>query len=221
MAIYTSTEIEQGVRTLLDERDLNTALFDDELRNELSSLIQGLILEGVARVHKSAPYYMLNTDGDFGVSLEDSGMSNSLVFWDNTENYGHILLPEDFMRLLVFQMSDWDKAVYSAITPSDPQYALQRRGIAGLRGTPQHPVCALVIYPEGKALEFYSCKSRNETIYQALYIPYPTFDENNGVNIAPQCYQSVLYMICSLVCNSLGRNEQANIFATLSNSSLK
>ena len=61
----------------------------------LNDIIKSKIIEAVKRVHSSAPPYLLDGGHNFGDE----------VYWQKCES-GWVLLPEDFMRFVVFQMSD-------------------------------------------------------------------------------------------------------------------
>ena len=122
------------------------------------------------------------------------------------------------MRLIVFEMSDWEQAVFRAISPAEPEYALQRQRIKALRGTAQKPVCAIVNRAEGKALEFYSCKSRDAYVSRALYVPYPQIDKDDGIDISERCYTAVIYTVASLVLSTYGETEKSAVMADLAKS---
>ena len=125
------------------------------------------------------------------------------------------------MRLISFEMSDWERAVYTAISPTDPEYALQRQRVKALRGTAQKPVCVITTRPEGKALEFYSCKSEDAYVSRGQYLPYPKVDGEDGIDICERCYTAVVYAAASLVLLTLGEGEKATALAEISNSALQ
>lgn len=187
---------------LLQDDDVDTLALDDIVRSK--------ILEAVVRVHSNAPTYLLEEGHNFG----------DAVFWGDLES-GWVLLPQDFMRLIVFEMSDWERAVYAAISPTDPKYALQRQRIKALRGTAQKPVCAIAMRPEGRVLEFYSCKSKEAYVRRAQYLPYPKIDRNDGIDISERCYTAVKYAAASLILLTLGESDKASAFAELSKSALQ
>ncbi len=130
------------------------------------------------------------------------------------------MLPDDFMRLIVFEMSDWERGVYAAIGPGDASYALQRQRVKALRGTAQRPVCAIVNRPEGKALEFYSCKSEDAYVVKASYLPYPRIDRNGGIDVCKRCYKAIVYMIAGLTLATLGDTARSQGMIELSKSEL-
>lgn len=231
--IYQVDRIKEDVRVCMDENRTDDALITsadiDTLK--LDEIIQSKIVEGVERVHMSAPYYLLEQGHNFNQDIEDEEDSDhdddtdevveyaNGIHWAPLES-GWVLLPEDFLRLVVFQMSDWERPVYSVITPDTPEYKKQRSRVKALRGTSQRPVCALVVRPEGRALEFYSCKTTDATVTKAVYIPHTTIDEYGGVDISEKCYTAVVYTIAALALNSMGEPERGNLMLEKANTFL-
>ena len=162
------------------------------------------------RVHLVAPNYFLDGGHNFG----------DAVYWRELES-GWVLLPQDFLRLVVFEMDDWEQAVYTAISTDDAEYKQQRSRFKGVRGTAQRPVCAIAILPEGRALEFYSCKSTDAKVSRAVYIPYPKIDEYGGIDICRRCYKAVVYMTASLTLMTCGEFEKGEAAAKLAQTLLK
>lgn len=142
------------------------------------------------------------------------------MYWGDLES-GWVLLPQDFMRLIVFEMSDWERAVFTAISTSDPEYELQRQRVKALRGTAQKPVCAIANRPEGKALEFYSCKSEDAYVRRALYLPYPKIDKDGGIDICERCHTAAVYAAASLVSLTLGEAEKSSALSEISKTALQ
>lgn len=118
-------ELVSRVRTVLDRNATATALWVEGDTDTLSTdaLIRRHVPEAARRVEEAAPPHLLET----GHTFADS------VYWRG-DGSGWVLLPADFMRLVVFEMSDWERAVCQAITPADPRYALQRSRYAGCCG---------------------------------------------------------------------------------------
>lgn len=210
--VYSFHDVMRDVRVCLDQNMTSEQLLytDDVNTLALDDIVRSKILEAVVRVHTSAPTHMLEEGHNFGDS----------IFWGDQES-GWVLLPQDFMRLIVFEMSDWERAVYTAISPTDPEYALQRQRVKALRGTAQKPVCVITTRPEGKALEFYSCKSEDAYVSRGQYLPYPKVDEEDGIDICERCYTAVVYAAASLVLLTLGEGEKATALAEISNSALQ
>lgn len=202
---YQVADIVKDVRVCIDQNMVSDALagIGDVDTLALDEIIESKIVEAVQRVHMEAPYYLLHSGHNLLDNLGDA------IYWEDLES-GYVLLPSDFMRLVVFQMSDWEQPVYAAMSADDPQYAQQRSRWKGLRGTAQKPVCVIVTRPEGKALEFYSCKSENATVSKGVYIPYPNIDSFGCVDISERCYTAVIYTAAGLTLIALGEAEKAS-----------
>jgi len=210
--VYEIQEVMRDVRVCLDQNMTSGELLltDDVDTLALDDIIRSKILEAVERVHTAAPTYLLEQGHNFGEA----------VYWGDLES-GWVLLPQDFMRLIVFEMSDWERAVFTAISSTDPEYELQRQRIKALRGTAQKPVCVITSRPEGKALEFYSCKSEKAYVRRAQYLPYPEIDANEGIDICERCYTAVVYAAASLVLLTIGEAEKSAALSEISKSALE
>lgn len=127
---------------------------------------------------------------------------------DDAKRGGWVYLPSDFMRLLVFEMSDWDMPVFDAIDESSPYYGQQRSAFCGVRGNAERPVVAIVPKTGGKALEFYACKSKEAKVVTASYLPLPKII-GNMIEISKACYRASIYNIASLVAMSRGESDFA------------
>lgn len=205
--IYKIHRIAQDVRIAIDENKKSEQLIPEEDIDTLSleEIVRSKIVEAVRRVITEAPVHLL----DGGIPFGDA------VYWrDNLS--GWILLPDDFMRLFIFKMSDWERPVYEGITAVDPEYALQHSRYKGIRGNPQKPVVAIVSRAEGRVLELYACKSKAATVEQAIYFPLPKMDEYGGIDIPERCYQAVVYEAAALVLATVGQAEMSAMMSELS-----
>ena len=204
--VYEVKDILRDVRIAIDENKTNEQLIEDEDIDTLmlDDIIRSKIVESVRRTITNAPIHLL----DGGVPFGDA------VYWRNQYS-GWVMLPEDFMRLIIFKMSDWERPVYEPITAGDPQYQLQFSRYKGLRGNPQKPVVAIVSRTEGRVLELYSCKDDTATVEQALYIPSPYIDEDGGIMIPERCYTSAIYQIAALTLAAIGQNGFSSVITEL------
>lgn len=204
--IFQVDKIVQDVRICLDQNMASDALIEsgDIDTLALDEIIRSKILEAVQRVHRDAPNYLLEGGHNFG----------DAVYWRELES-GWVLLPNDFLRLVVFEMDDWEQAVYQAISTDDPEYEKQHSPFKGIRGTSQRPVCAIGLRPEGRVLEFYSCKSTDAKVSRAIYMPYPKIDEDGGVDISERCYNAVIYTAAGLTLLTCGETEKGNSVSEL------
>lgn len=207
--IYQLAEIVKDVKVALDENMTSEGLLalEDVETLSMEEIIESKVVEAVRRVESSAPVNMLES----GQNLVDA------IFWKE-KGSGFVVLPGDFMRLMVFKMSDWERVVTDAITVDDPMYAKQSSRYKGIRGNKQKPVCAIVNRPEGRVLEFYSCDNESATMEMGVYRPYPIIDEYKGVEISKRCYMAVIYTLGALVLMTYGESEKASVLLELSKS---
>ena len=159
---------------LVQESDMDVLMLD--------KIVASKVAEAVERVHSDAPYYMMESVAHNFESPSDA------VYWrddheGNEDTCGYVLLPEDYLRLLVFKMSDWERPVHEPLTVADPRYRRQHGRVKGLRGTAQRPVCAVAVIPAGRVLEFWSCKSRGATIERALYVSKPVVEDDESIMV--------------------------------------
>lgn len=210
--IYKLAEIAREVRIAIDQNMTSEQLLatDDIETLSLEEIIRSKIVEAVRRVETAAPVHFLEEGHDFV----------DAVYWADLES-GWVLLPDDFMRLIAFRMSDWERTVYAAISVDDPLYAKQSSRYKGIRGNVQKPVCAIVNRAEGKALEFYSCNSEEAYVSLASYLPYPHIDEDDGIDISEKCFTAVIYTVAALVLTTYGEAEKASALTELAKSILQ
>lgn len=210
--IFTVENIARDVRVCIDQNMNSDALvaIGDIDTLSLNEIIRSKILEAVRRVHLEAPYYLLEGGHNFG----------DAVYWKELES-GWVLLPEDFLRLVVFEMDDWEQAVYTAISTDDPEYEKQRSRFKGIRGTSQKPVCAIAVRPEGLVLEFYSCKSNSAQVSRAVYLPRPVIDEDDGVDVSERCYPAVVYTAAGLTLMACGEAEKATVLFEMAKNNMQ
>lgn len=202
-------EIARDVRVALDQNMTSEQLLalDDIDTLSLEEIIESKMVEAVRRVESSVPLSMLDSGHNFG----EVGL-----FWDNYES-GFVILPNDFMRLIAFKMSDWERVVTQAITEDSPLYAKQSSRYKGIRGNYQKPVVAIVNRPEGRVLEFYSCKDNLAEVVKGVYRPYPKI-EDGAIEISERCYMAVIYTIAGLVLLTYGEADKASALIELSKS---
>lgn len=204
--VYHIEDIIRDVRVCLDQNETGEALLQtgDIDTLSLDEIIKSKIEEGVRRVEETAPLAQLEGGHSIGKN----------IYWEDNER-GCVLLPDDFMRLTSFKMSDWERRVYETITPESVQYTFQRSRNKGLRGNPQKPVVAIVQRGIGQVLEFYSCKDNSAYITEGTYIPLPKIDNYGGIDISERCYDKVVYMISALTILTYGETERAKSFMEL------
>ena len=200
---YNVSDIVKEAKIALDENVSSAALasLGDVDTLTLDEIIESKVADAARIVENSASASLLDSGKAFGESIG----------WDGQPGYGagYIHLPDDFMRLVCFQMSDWDYAVTLAITEDSPQYQMQRSRFAGVRGNPQKPVVAITSQPIGLVLEFFSCYSgENAFIKKARYIPIPRI-KNGKIDLCEKLRRAVVYYTAYLAELSLGNGDAA------------
>lgn len=211
---YSVQDIIKDVRKALDENEINTSIISDVYSLSLDAIIEQKIPDAVRSVTESAPSRLLDGGVDFA----------SAINWESGtigKGMGYTLLPDDFMRLVIFQMSDWRRPVLVPIEDSDPAYFLQKSKFPGIRGGIDKPICAITTYSTGKVMEFYSCVGGNTTtVKTAKYLPYP-LTKNGGIDICKHLYTPVLYYISGLVCLTYKDKEHGGVLFSIANDYLK
>ncbi len=185
-AVRVAIDMNRGDEPLLMEGDSDTLTLDETIHAKLA--------DAVRMVEMEAPAIMLESGHDFGGDGVFIGKDGK----------GFVVLPDDFMRLVAFRMSDWHRTVHDAIDENSPEYAMQSSRWKGICGNPEKPVCAIVRRPEGKVLEFYSSRDDTAEVTQASYVPRPRIDAVGGIDVAEDCYRAAVYRAAALVLSSLG-----------------
>ena len=184
-AVRVAIDMNKGSEPLLNEENCDTLTLDEIIISNLA--------DAVRLVEMEAPATMLESGHDFGENL-----------FIGEDGKGFVILPGDFMRLVAFRMSDWNRTVFEEISEQDPRYSLQSSKWKGVCGNTEKPVCAIVRRAEGKVLEFYSCSDNKATVTQATYIPIPKIDMDGGIDVADDCYRAAIYRAASLALASIG-----------------
>lgn len=210
---YNVNDLVAEVRVALDMNNSSSALsgISDPDTLTTDEVIRSKIEDAALAIESSAPALMLDGGESF---------SSASVTWDSgsaTLKGGSVKLPDDFIRLISYKMSDWKRAVTEPIDESDPLYLQQKSRFAGVRGNPESPVVALVQRArtqnnnEGLTLEFYTSAS-TATIERALYLPTPTVrtvSNTEKINLCPKLKRAVVYYTAYLSALTWGDGEQA------------
>lgn len=200
---YSVTDLTREILVAMDMNERQEALIKqgDTDTLTLEEIIVSKIAQAARVVESNAPVWLL-----------DSGraLSGSITFAKEIgKGRGRMKLPDDFMRLITFKMSDWERAVTQPILETDPQYLLQSSRFAGLRGNPQRPVVAIVSEPTGLVLEFWSCVGGEAvSLQRGRYLPIPKIKEG-GIDICEKLKDAVVLYAAYLTCLSTGHTEQA------------
>lgn len=116
----------------------------------------------------------------------------------NGDGTGYVVLPDDFVKLIAFKMSDWKRAV-SKTFPLDSEKAKEQANVYS-RGTKSKPVCVLSYSPDGKKIiEYYSTSATSPSV--SVFVYEASYDGSSGINIGSSdpAYYALCYMTASLV----------------------
>lgn len=179
--LYSKERIVHDARTRMNYNSRTVSLFEagDFDTLQLDEIIISHTIPSIISVTLNAPVHLLEP----GKSL------NGAFAWMNGESgAGYLALPDDFLRLISFKMTDWSYAVCEVVTQTSDIY-VQQKSDTGIAGNPQRPVVAVVQTPAGLVLEFYS--SDGGTVEYGQYAARPVFSED-CVDISERLYDDVV-----------------------------
>lgn len=183
----------RDIRIAIDQNMDSTALENmaDVDTLSLNDIVRSKVVEAARLVGKTAHPTLI----DNGLLL------NGIVQWKSAVGVGtgQIVLPDHFMRLLSFQMSDWSRPA-TIIDESDARYLYQSSRYPGVRGCPQKPIAAVCRRQQGMVVEFYSCTAGSSVfLRQALYLAEPKTDDEDNIDISTRLKEAIIYKAASLV----------------------
>lgn len=214
---YTVKQLVEDAKVAIDENvssdTLSSIMDTDTLK--LDEIIESKVVDAVRLVESNAAHHLLGqgktlTDGETEITWEDQSKPGECA--------GRFKVKDnDFLRLVIFRMSDWYRPATEAISEQDPEYLLQSSRLAGVRGNPQRPVVAVVHGTDGQEVEFFSCRAgEGVRIAQARYIPKPSVKDGK-VDISPLLHRAVVYRIASMAAMTIGATDAAAMMLATSN----
>lgn len=214
---YLVSDIIEEAKVAIDE-NVNSealALLGDTDTLTLDEIIRSKVEDAARLVESRAAHHLLDAGKAFGDSID----------WESEPGYGagRIHLPDDFCRLISFQMSDWSRAVVEPITEEDPRYLLQSSRYVGVRGNPERPVVTITQQPIGLVLEFFSCTDGpGAYVKRARYLPMATVrvkrsDGKEYIWISEKLRRAVVYRLASMTAAIVGASELSAILLGTSN----
>lgn len=211
MRPYSVNDLIRETRVAIDRNNNSQPLaaLGDIDTLTVDEIIASKVEDAARLVHEGAAHYLLDAGKAFGESVE----------WESEPGYGagKVNLPNDFLRLVTFRMSDWSYPVTDAITEDDAVYPMQASRYAGVRGNPERPVVAIVHDAGRQVLEFYSCSAGpGVRVHSARYIPIPTV-ENGEISLCPKLERATVYRLASMTCAIIGASDLAATLLGTSN----
>lgn len=196
------------VRVSLDENKTESSYLSTETDNmELDDIISSKLVDAVRSVEESCPVWML--DGE--------AMSTNIT--SNPDGSGALSLPDDFLRLVALQLTEWDTPVF-AVEPMGTQKALMQEN-KWTRGNPNRPVLVFGKSSTGaRILKYYSIKTA-ALVELAIYIKIPsviTIDGKSYIKFPQILRQPIVSYCAGLVEVIRGNADQAKVFFQLAES---
>lgn len=201
---YPIDDIIREVRIVLDLNPTSQELLPhkDKATLPIDTLIRSCIKTGYEWLLTNAPLDKLHQGQSF------AGRS---VAWDSGVvgvGSGRIALPEDFLRLVAFRMSDWHRPVHQVTRANEMEYPRQSSPFPGIKGNPERPIVTIETEAIGRVLHFHACRGgRAVYIQQALYLPRPQLGQE--LELGDELYQALIYYTAHLVATSLGNYDFA------------
>lgn len=198
MKKFSVQEIVDLVRIKYDEIGLNESeMIKDSDDSDIDTVIKSCIGDAYRIAVNAADTSMLEGKQLEGAELEIDG---NLV--------GHVMLPEDFLRGVTARLDSWQSASSLIINEDTTEYRMQSDPYAC--GTYQHPVIALVHTSNGRELEFYKARSKEDKLKSFVYMP--TWNSSSeSVDIPDQIAEAFIYYIAALTATTF-REDVANDF---------
>ena len=198
------TTLVQKVRAVLDENvsaaqsgllDTGTLSIDDMIIQHLPEAAHVALVD--------APRWML-------VGCAETFTPSQSQISRDVNGVVTVELPTEFLSLFNFKMSDWDYAVTEAILESDPRYAIQHSPVAGLRGSKQRPVVALIQDGSNKKLEAYT--SGADTTVTCLILKEPSITGTGSGQqlnyVDSRLVPAIVYYTAYMVAQSVGEDNK-------------
>lgn len=115
---------------------------DDDSMNMSAFNIENFIDDAARWVVMTVPVHALGQGEDFSAATHTH----------NDNGSGTVALPQHFLRLISFQMSDWSLPLIGGLYQDDARYRQQNNSV--LRGTPYRPV--VFVCDGGHTIEYYT-----------------------------------------------------------------
>ena len=211
----------RDVRVAMDE-NTSVAPFTDSDGNtfdpdtlEMEEIIKSKIADGVNAVRSVAPLSKLEP------ARMASGESWPIKWIDEEKMIGEVPLPDDYLRMVLFKMSDWTHAVTTTIAVDSALYHQMFSRWKGVRGNPSRPNIAIATDTStGKnVIQFFSCDSTEATA-ELAYIkrcdkPNEPDEPNTTYEIEQGIYWAVVLKTAALVAATYGNADMMNLMNTL------
>lgn len=194
----TQEELIRMVRVELDRNRLTTPLIHPDENDpdtlELDDIIRQQMLPALRLCLERASVDKLQ-----GAMKKLPATKGGIYTFTKRKHVYYIDLPEDFLRLGLFQMADWAYGITEVITDDDPRAALLGSDYAGIGGNEEQPYVLLTWNEEGKRiLVIFASEDGDTASAKALYIAEPQIDENGRIDVPSRIEAALVSMIAAM-----------------------
>lgn len=159
------------------------------------NIIESLLNESAIEILLKAPFHRLD--------ITSATLSLSLVPDSIDTTTGYIQAPDDFLRLVSFRMSDWQRPVTELAVKGDA--ISMRQYNKHIRGKTAKPVGVLAKNDTGIIIEYFSTKKSPHSLSEFLYIKKDAAENINNT----QMIDALTWICAGKVLSILGNAQLA------------
>ena len=167
---------------------------EPNVSDPLDLYINGLLDESAKHILQTAPKHILPIT-----------KSTNTATQINSGKTGYVTVPEGFLRLHSFKMTEWERDVNEFITPEDKRYRQQAN--VYVRGGTAKPVLVMtqrvISNTVTRVFEYYSVNTAH-TVEKFLYI-----GETAAENLDDSLYPALTWMCASMILQNIKETDLA------------
>jgi len=214
MTSYDVGTLKQEILIALDMNMTSDALSElgDVDTLSLDEIVKSKIADAATIVLRDAPPYLLDEGDEMELEFSVDGI---------VSDCGRAKLPDDFLRLVAIKMNSWRRSLNVAISEDSPLYAQQRSRFAGIRGSNEKPVAAIVHGSDGMYVE---CYPHGGGVAYARYIPRPFIESSQSgesIWLCSKLERAVVYYAAYLAASAIQHSEQASALLAIAQEAMK
>ena len=196
----SSARVCSDVRLMLNRDERHQSLIDcaDIDTLTLDRMIHEAMPRAVTDVEMAAPVHLLE-GGYLFAEGADTFIEHTA---DKSLTVVTAMLPPDFLRLVSFRLSDWSRAVTSAIGADTQLAAMMQLPGASALADNNRPLAVTERRGEALTLVTYSSSdATTATVTEAVYRPRPEWDASDAIEVSRLLYDDAI-AACASRCSS-------------------
>jgi hypothetical protein len=205
---YAVADIVKDVRITLDQNQVESILAADDDTLELDDIIRKKITEAAMRILREAPLRMI--DGTVAlpepITIEDEEEGGS----EQVPVRVIIRLPDDYLRLAVVRMSDWETPLRVAVLDTSDIYQTVTSEFDGIRPNEYRPLAVETEDADGPILELWGSSDAEATLMQGRYIGQPRV-RDGVLNFPKLLYDALVNMTAALTAQAYKDNSAQSL----------